>query len=687
MASFPSDPDIPRVPPTGTDRLTTGVLPILKSRLELARRARRIVALLAASVVAVFVAHAWLLVILPNEQRSLANEAAQASSYLIAAVCATLAATQVPRGRERLAWSFLALAFTANAAAEAIYAYQEIILHATNLFVTPADAFYLAFYPVAAIGVLLLPGQVDSGPGRVIILLDAAILATAILGLSVYFLIGPLYLAGSQSAFGLAVNLAYPVGDILIAGALVALFLRGGPPLYRPIYVWLMLGMLSQVYADSGYLYLGLQGTYIQGTLGVDPFWPLGALLMSVAALRVLIGRESVDGRVSATKQVEPAPVDDVLEAQTELVSLPESLSRNVAPYVPIGIMAVLFWLAQPPSPNAQLFPAIEAIAVLVILLIVTRQILTFRELVDAHVANKRARELDTLKDQFITNVNHELRTPLMALNGYVKLLQARHATLSSERQEQLIEKAARAGDDVVALVTSILNAQILDQGADTTTMEPVELAAAVVSAVGLIEPRDIDQGDGNLVERELRLHIPRDLAVLGDPMRVRQILINLLSNAIKYSPAGSPVEIAAHMTTELTSSPQSVKGRRGKRNLRRPMVEMTVRDYGLGIPPEQMGLLFHRFVRLPRDLASAISGNGLGLSLCQKLTVAMGGRIWAESTGVEGEGSTFHVLLPQALESDTMREHDQIGQQTQRNNVVRPATEDPEGVISGRGS
>jgi signal transduction histidine kinase len=382
---------------------------------------------------------------------------------------------------------------------------------------------------------------------------------------------------------------------------------------------------------------------------------------------------------MSDTHQVDPEPADNVLEARAELVSLPESLSRNVVPYVPIVIMAVLFWLAQPPSPNAQLFPAIEAIAALVILLIITRQILTFRELVDAHVANKRARELDALKDQFITNVNHELRTPLMALNGYVKLLQARHARLSSERQEQLIEKAARAGDDVVALVTSILNAQTLGQGADATTMEPVDLAAAVVSAVGLIEPREIDQGNGNLVERELRLHIPRGLAVLGDPMRVQQILINLLSNAIKYSPAGSPVEVAARVTTELTNSPQSVKEHRGKRNPRRPMVEMTVRDYGFGIPPEHMGLLFRRFVRLPRDLASAISGNGLGLSLCQKLTVAMGGRIWAESTGVEGEGSTFHVLLPQALEGDATHEPDQIGQQTQRNKVIRTATDDSE--------
>ena len=73
------------------------------------------------------------------------------------------------------------------------------------------------------------------------------------------------------------------------------------------------------------------------------------------------------------------------------------------------------------------------------------------------------------------------------------------------------------------------------------------------------------------------------------------------------------------------------------------------VRDYGRGIPPDQAPLLFNRFVRLPRDLASSTSGNGLGLYLCRLYVEAMGGHIWVRSSGVAGEGSAFHLLLPAA--------------------------------------
>jgi len=203
-----------------------------------------------------------------------------------------------------------------------------------------------------------------------------------------------------------------------------------------------------------------------------------------------------------------------------------------------------------------------------------------------------------------------------------------------------LIERAARASDDLVALLTSVLETQRFDSGAQEFTAEAVNVCATLEDAARLIDPRE-----GNMIERELRVHIPEALEVWGEQVRLRQILTNLLSNALKYSSSGTPVEVLAH--TVLEAHPGEGRPWRSTASAARQVVEMQVRDYGLGIPPEQVPLLFKRFVRLPRDLASNVVGNGLGLHLCRILAEAMGGTIWVESTGVEGEGSTFIVRLP----------------------------------------
>jgi signal transduction histidine kinase len=127
---------------------------------------------------------------------------------------------------------------------------------------------------------------------------------------------------------------------------------------------------------------------------------------------------------------------------------------------------------------------------------------------------------------------------------------------------------------------------------------------------------------------------VPEDLRIYADEGKTRQIILNLLSNAVKYSPPGSPIEIE---TQPATSKPA------------KPMIEVRVRDYGLGIPPEQVDLIFERFVRLDRDVASSVVGTGLGLAICQAYVKAMGGEIWAASAGVEGEGTTMHFTLPLA--------------------------------------
>jgi len=273
------------------------------------------------------------------------------------------------------------------------------------------------------------------------------------------------------------------------------------------------------------------------------------------------------------------------------------------------------------------------------------------RQISDVRVQYERARKLDELKDQFITSVNHELRNPVMLLHGYVELLRLKGSELSAERRDDLIRRASQAGESLARLVQGILDTRRVDQRVGDFEREAVPVGETVVAAASLVDPRE-----GKGVERDLHVQIPHELSIWGEKVRLQQILTNLLSNAIKYSAPGTPVEVSARAVAMAAApgSGTSWLNRRtgGKGQAERRMVEIEVRDHGLGIPPDQVSLLFQRFVRLPRDLASATVGNGLGLYLCRELAEAMDGRIWVESTGVEGEGSTFYLQLPLASPS-----------------------------------
>jgi signal transduction histidine kinase len=264
----------------------------------------------------------------------------------------------------------------------------------------------------------------------------------------------------------------------------------------------------------------------------------------------------------------------------------------------------------------------------------------TLRELGDVRVAYERASALDELKNQFIINVNHELRNPVMAMMGYLDILDMSLATASLEDVHEATQEAISAANNLRTLLASILDANRLEQGPSEFVPERVPLVQSIQAAVQLLDPNE-----ANLQNRDLQIKVHGDVSIWGEPIRLQQILTNLLSNAAKYSPPGTPIEVTAWV----------LKTPGSRAFLRRPpspdgspeLVEITVRDWGLGIPPEQIPLLFQRFVRLPRDLASTIVGNGLGLYVCRLCAEAMGGRIWVESSGVEGEGAMFHLQLP----------------------------------------
>ncbi len=254
-------------------------------------------------------------------------------------------------------------------------------------------------------------------------------------------------------------------------------------------------------------------------------------------------------------------------------------------------------------------------------------------------VAFARAQRLDTLKDQFITHINHELRTPIMTLQGYIEYLQLGQSFLPPAELDAALAKAGRTADTLVTLLSNVLDIRRIEAHQDIPPA-PVRVRDALDAALALIDPR---YGGGAL--RDLRLQLPDDLTIWGDAIRLQQILTNLLSNALKYSPPGSPIAITGHVLPAAASAVL----RRGPTPAARELAEISIRDYGEGIPPDQAPLLFNRFVRLPRDLASSVVGTGLGLYLCRVFAEAMGGSIAVESAGISGEGSTFILRLPTA--------------------------------------
>jgi signal transduction histidine kinase len=192
-----------------------------------------------------------------------------------------------------------------------------------------------------------------------------------------------------------------------------------------------------------------------------------------------------------------------------------------------------------------------------------------------------------------------------------------------------------------VTLLNNILDIRRIEahQSADP---EPVQVREALDAALALIDPRL-----GGQTVRDLHLSIPQDLQIWGDPVRLQQILINLLANAVKYSESGTPIEVSGKVAAAAPTSTQPRREWPARTAETRGFAEISVRDYGHGIPPDQMPLLFNRFARLPRDLASPVGGSGLGLYLCRIFAEGMGGTIHVESSGVPGEGSSFILRLP----------------------------------------
>jgi signal transduction histidine kinase len=231
---------------------------------------------------------------------------------------------------------------------------------------------------------------------------------------------------------------------------------------------------------------------------------------------------------------------------------------------------------------------------------------------------NERLRELDRLKDEFISLVSHELRTPLTSIRGYLELL--REDGKLDDDQLRYIGIVDRNSERLLDLVSDLLFLAQVDAGKLTFELQPVDLEVLVAECIEASQPTAAAK-EIELVASTERLPTP----VQGDPARLAQVLDNLVSNALKFTPAGGRVEVGL----------SAVDG----------AAVVEVGDTGLGLTEDEQGHLFERFFRSSRAAQNAIPGTGLGLAIAKTIVERHGGRIELESA--VDLGTTVRVELP----------------------------------------
>ena len=229
--------------------------------------------------------------------------------------------------------------------------------------------------------------------------------------------------------------------------------------------------------------------------------------------------------------------------------------------------------------------------------------------------ASKRLDEIEQLKNEFVSTVSHELKTPLAAVKAYTATLLANPDLDKAERAEYL-RVIDQQSDRLTRLIDDLLLVTRVDAGQMLKRRVKLSLRA--------ILDRVISEMNGERTAHPIVLAVD-NVMVSGDPDRLVDIFSHLLDNAVKYSPAGGTITVEAFDEGRIT--------------------RVCVRDEGVGITEDHLPFIFDRFYRIDNDITSAVGGSGLGLFLVHSLVRAHGGNIDVRSD--PGKGSTFTITLP----------------------------------------
>jgi len=244
--------------------------------------------------------------------------------------------------------------------------------------------------------------------------------------------------------------------------------------------------------------------------------------------------------------------------------------------------------------------------------------------------AKERAEKAAAAKTRFMSNMSHELRTPLNAIIGTTHLMMQDRELLEENEHIRILMDSSQ---HMLHLVNEVLDFNKLDEGKLELAEEPFELAETLRQAADAITT--------TIQKKNIRLFLeietlPRDKKVVGDELRLKQVILNLLSNAVKFTEAGS-VTLKAHVS-HLTDGGAEVL--------------FAVADTGIGIAAEKIDLIFDSFTQADAETTRKYGGSGLGLSICKELVRKMGGQLQVKSN--PGRGSIFYFTLQLSFKQST---------------------------------
>ncbi|MDP2217320.1 MAG: PAS domain S-box protein [Methanolobus sp.] len=239
---------------------------------------------------------------------------------------------------------------------------------------------------------------------------------------------------------------------------------------------------------------------------------------------------------------------------------------------------------------------------------------------VELSAANEELKSLDRMKDEFLSNVSHEFKTPLTSIQGYSQLISDGTLGSVNDQQKKAVDTVMRNSERLRKLVDSLLYISRAQAGKLTYSFSMVPITSIIDNSIQDLalqaEKKDIT------FEKNLREDLP---LIRGDRDKLVDVIVNLLDNAIKFTPTGGKVEVGAFVDND--------------------KIHVYVRDSGIGIPADKIPNLFGRFYQVDSSIKRRYGGTGLGLYICKMIVEDHKGKIWVESE--EGKGSTFHVLLP----------------------------------------